>query len=114
MSTTCKKAAATDFIIVLVTAAGAEEAEKIADALVGQKLAACVNIVPAVKSLYRWEGKICRDDEVLLVIKSTRVLFPRIQETVKALHSYEIPEMIALPIMDGSEKYLDWLKESVI
>ncbi|MBN1895011.1 divalent-cation tolerance protein CutA [bacterium] len=104
----------TDCIVVLVTAAGTKEAEKIADALVRGKLAACVNILPGVKSVYRWGGKVCTDKEVLLLVKSARILFPRIREAVQALHSYEVPEIIAWPIADGSEKYIHWLKESVI
>jgi len=104
----------TGCIVVLVTASGAEEADKIADALVGGKLAACVNVLPGVKSIYNWKGKRCRDEEVLLLIKSTSTLFPRIRDTVQALHSYEIPEMIALPVRHGSKEYIHWLRESVI
>ena len=99
----------TDRIIVLITAGSEEEAHKIAESLVKGKKAACVNIVPGVDSLFRWEGKIDSARESLLLVKTKASLFPEIVELVKRTHSYEVPEIIALPIIAGSEDYLKWL-----
>jgi periplasmic divalent cation tolerance protein len=99
----------TDRIIVLITAGSEEEAHKIAELLVNEKKAACVNIVPAVDSLFWWEGKIESARESLLLVKTKASLFPEIVELVKETHSYEVPEIIALPIIAGSEDYLKWL-----
>ena len=98
-----------DRIIVLITTGSEEEAHKIAESLVKGKKAACVNIVPGVDSLFRWEGKIDSARESLLLVKTTASLFPEIVELVKRTHSYEVPEIIALPIIAGSEDYLKWL-----
>ena len=103
----------TDKVVVLVTAANRRECRKIARQLVESKLAACVNITPAIQSIYRWEGKIADEREFLLVIKSARELFPEIQAAVSKLHSYATPEIICLPIIDGSENYLRWVSDSV-
>jgi periplasmic divalent cation tolerance protein len=99
----------TDRIIVLITAGSEEEANNIAKSLVKGKKAACVNIVPAVESLFRWEGKIESARESLLLVKTRASLFPEIVEMVKRIHSYEVPEIIALPVIAGSEDYLTWL-----
>ena len=99
-----------DFIIVLTTFGNAEDAAKAARALVEERLAACANIVPNVRSIYRWEGKIQDEAEVLCILKSRRELFPRLKERLTALHPYEVPEVLALEIADGAEKYLAWLK----
>ena len=96
--------------VVFVTVANREEAEKIADALVGERLAACCNLVPGLLSVYRWKGEIHRDPEILLIAKSRRELFERLRERVIALHSYEVPEIVALPIVAGHEPYLDWIR----
>ena len=101
----------TEFIIVLITAQKEEEAAEIAKDIVGKKLAACVNIVRGVRSIYRWKGKREDEEEVLLVVKSRRTLFPDLVKRVKELHRYTVPEIIALPIIEGSEEYLGWLKE---
>ena len=77
------------------------------------KLAACVNITPPIESIYHWEGKIVRDDEYQLFIKSTRELFPEISAAVSKLHSYRTPEIICLPIIEGSQNYLQWVGDSV-
>jgi len=98
-----------DKVVVLITAGSEEEAHKIAELLVNQKKAACVNIVPGVDSLFRWEGKIDSARESLLLIKTKASLFPEIISLVKDIHSYEVPEIIALPIIGGSEDYLKWL-----
>ena len=103
----------TDKIVVLVTTATLREAQKIARHLVEPRLAACVNITQPVRSVYRWEGKIAGEKEFLLMIKSTRELFPEIQAAILKLHSYTTPEIICLPIIDGSENYLQWVSDSV-
>jgi len=99
----------TDNIIVLITAGGEEEAHKIAEILTNEKKAACVNIVPGINSLFWWEGKIESVRESHLLVKTKASLFPEIVELVKRMHSYEVPEIIALPIIAGSEDYLKWL-----
>jgi len=99
----------TDNIIVLITAGSEEEAHSIAESLVKGKKAACVNIVPRVDSLFWWEGKIDSARESLLLVKTKALLFPEIVELVKRMHSYEVPEIIALPIIAGTEDYLKWL-----
>jgi len=99
--------------LVLTTAGSAEEARKIAHALVEGKLAACVNIVPQIQSVYRWQGKIEEAQEWLLIIKTTDAAFERVRYAIKQLHSYELPECIAVEIDDGSPEYLKWITESV-
>jgi len=103
----------TDCIVVFVTAGSEAEAETIAKTLVDEQLAACVNILSPMRSIYRWEGKLSDDREWLLVIKTRMDRFSAVEEKVKVLHSYQVPEVIALPIVQGSEGYLHWLSESV-
>jgi periplasmic divalent cation tolerance protein len=100
-----------EYIVVLITAPNEEEAAKIAKELVGGQLAACVNIIRGLRSLYRWQGKMEDENEVLMVAKTRRELFEGLQKKVKELHSYSVPEIIALPIVEGSEEYLKWLGE---
>ena len=100
-------------LIVLVTAPNIEEASRIADTLVGERFAACVNIVSGIESIYRWEGRVARDNEVLMLIKTTDERYAELEEQVKALHSYTTPEVIAVRIERGAEAYLKWLGESV-
>jgi periplasmic divalent cation tolerance protein len=100
----------TDCIVVLVTAGSHEEGERIADALVTEQLAACVNLVGPIRSIYRWENQIQRDQEVLLIIKTRAALYAALEARVRAVHSYQTPEVIAVPIITGSEAYLDWLR----
>ncbi|HEY8228259.1 MAG TPA: divalent-cation tolerance protein CutA [Pyrinomonadaceae bacterium] len=98
-----------DPIVVLITASNREEAIRLADMLVGAHLAACVQILPEMESVYRWEGKIERQPEILLIVKTTRFRFDEIEREVRALHSYDTPEIVALPILAASEPYLRWL-----
>lgn len=98
--------------IVFVTAGNPEQANLIAHALVGERLAACVNIVSPIKSVYRWQDNVQEDVEHLLLIKTRSNLVARITNRVKELHSYELPEVIAIPIADGSKPYLEWLLDS--
>ncbi len=100
-------------IVVLLTAASGEEAARLADLLIGAHLAACVQILPEMESVYRWEGKIERQSEILLLVKTSRSRFEELEREVRALHSYETPEIIALPILAGSAPYLEWLSESL-
>ena len=99
----------TDKIIVLSTCSSAEEASRIARQLVEARLAACVNIVPSLRSIYRWKGATEESDEVLLLIKSSRPLFQDLQAAIARLHSYETPEALAISVVDGAEPYLMWL-----
>jgi periplasmic divalent cation tolerance protein len=101
-----------DALVVLITVASREEAERIARRLVEDRLAACVNIVPQVRSLFIWQGKFSQEDELLLVAKSRRARFQELTTAVKELHSYSVPEIIALPILAGSADYLGWVAES--
>lgn len=100
-------------IVVLVTAGSQEEAGRIAETLVAEMLAACVNLIPGVTSVYRWEGKVQRDREWLLVIKSRQDVLDDLVQRVLLLHSYEVPEIIALPLVGGSQDYLRWIDGEV-
>ena len=95
--------------VVFVTAPDAETAAKIARALVEERLIACANIVPGVRLIYRWEGKVADDAEVLLVLKTRASRCEALAARVKALHPYALPEVVALPVVDGSQAYLDWV-----
>jgi periplasmic divalent cation tolerance protein len=103
----------TDKVVIFVTAGSLAEGKKIARHLVEAKLAACVNISQPIESVYRWEGQIAEEREFLLTIKSTRELFPEIKTEISKLHSYHTPEIICLPIIDGSRNYLQWISDSV-
>ena len=103
----------TDKRIVLSTAGSADEARKIAGQLVEHRLAACVNIVPQIESIYRWKGKVESAQEWLLLIKTNAAQFPAVRDAIRELHSYELPECIALNIEDGSPGYLQWLDDSL-
>jgi periplasmic divalent cation tolerance protein len=103
----------TDKRIVLTTAGSEEEARKIARELVERRLAACVNILPQITSIYRWKGKIEETQEWLLVVKTTVQAFGEVRQAIADLHSYEVPECICLTIEDGSPDYLQWIAESV-
>ena len=100
-------------IVVLITTKNTKEANKISKALVAQKLIACANIIKGVTSLFWWQGKVDKANETLLIIKTKRNCFKKIVSLVKRLHSYDVPEIIALPIIDGNKDYLGWIDESV-
>ena len=99
--------------IMLTTAGSQEEARKIAQTLVDRRLAACVNIVSQIESIYRWQGKVESATEWLLVIKTQADLFERIRDAIKELHSYDLPECVMLEISAGSKEYLEWINENV-
>jgi periplasmic divalent cation tolerance protein len=103
----------TDKILVLTTASSKDEARKIARVLVERLLAACVNIVPQVGSIYRWEGEVEEAEEWLLIVKTTGGAFERVRDAIGELHSYDVPECISISIESGSPNYLNWLGESV-
>ena len=103
----------TEALLVLVTVPNAETADKLAEALVGERLAACVNVIGGVRSIYRWKGAVERDAELLCVCKTTRDGFERLRARVVELHPYELPEVIALPVERGHAPYLDWIMASV-
>ena len=100
------------YIIVLVTAKNKKEAGKIATQLVKDKLIACANIVKDVQSIFSWKGKLEKANEVLLILKARKICFPAIVKAVKKLHSYDVPEIIALPILDGNKDYLKWVGQN--
>lgn len=103
-----------DKVVVALTACPSEEvANRIAQALVDEELAACVNRLPGVTSTYRWQGQIHSDAEVLLIIKTTKGRFEALKGRLTELHPYELPELIALPVCAGSERYLDWVRQTV-
>ena len=99
-------------VVVLITASSADEATRIGRALVEERLAACANLIPSIASTYWWKGKIEESGEALLVIKTRQDLIERLTARVKALHSYTVPEVIALPILVGNPDYLNWIEES--
>ncbi len=100
-------------VVIFCTAPDAKTAERLAHSLVEEKLAACCNIVPGLTSIYLWEGKVQKDAEVLLIIKSDARLFKALEQKIKDLHPYEVPEIIALPIKQGSQDYLKWIQEVI-
>jgi periplasmic divalent cation tolerance protein len=103
----------TDKIIVFVSCESKEQAETIAQAVVTEKLAACVTVLPGVRSCYVWERKLTWSDEILLLVKTTRGRFDQLQDRIKSLHSYDVPEIVAVPIVDAFERYIAWIDQSV-
>ena len=102
-----------EFIVVLVTAGSSKEGERLARALVEERLAACVNRIKGIQSIYRWQGQVEQSEEEMLIIKTRRELFDPLKKRVQELHSYSVPEVIALPILDGGESYLRWLDDEL-
>lgn len=100
-------------LVVLTTVGSEDQARTIAEALVEQHLAACVNILPAVRSIYRWKGKLWDDEELMLVIKTTTGVFAALSKAIRDLHSYELPEILALPVIDSDPAVLAWLNKAV-
>jgi len=100
------------YIVVLITAPSAQKAKEIAEFILLKKLAACVNIIPKVDSLFWWQGKIDKAKELLLIAKTQKKLFPKLVKAVKLKHPYKVPEIIALPIISGNKEYLEWIDES--
>lgn len=103
-----------NYIIALTTCNSAELARSIAEALVSSKLAACVNIVKGVESVYEWQGTIKHDQEILLIIKTRQSLFPQLKSAIQARHDYELPEIIAVPIEAGEKNYLNWIQSATL
>jgi len=101
----------TDAVVIFTTCSSEEEALRIARALVGECLAACVNILSPVRSVYRWEERICDEREWLLIIKTGRERFEELEAKIRSLHSYSVPEIVCLPILEGSLDYLEWMEE---
>jgi len=99
-----------DILLVFCTAPDTDAARRIASALVEYRLAACVNLLPGVESVYRWEGKITSDNEVLLMIKARSADYPLLETRIRALHPYELPEIIAVPLTAGLPAYLEWVR----
>lgn len=102
-----------DTLVVFITVPNLESARQIARVLVEKRLAACVNLLPGVTSIYFWEGAVREDSEVLLVCKTRRSRLAALQEEVRTMHPYQVPEIIALPVVAGLEEYLNWVRESV-
>ena len=100
-----------DYIVIYITTGSVNEAKKIGRVLIEEKLAACSNIISPIRSIYRWQGKICDDKEALMVLKTRKKHFEQIVKRVETLHSYDVPEIIAIPIIEGSSKYMSWLNE---
>jgi periplasmic divalent cation tolerance protein len=103
----------TDKVVVLVSTASIKEARKIANTLVEERLAACVNVIPKIQSYYRWKGGVQHDEECLLVIKSSRPRFVALRKAIEKLHSYKVPEIICMQVVEGADPYMNWLEESL-
>ncbi|CDE42895.1 cutA1 divalent ion tolerance protein [Clostridium sp. CAG:768] len=102
------------YIIILSNTNSMDSAETIANFLVKEKLAACVNIVPKIKSIYTWQNKIEKEEEVLMLIKTKQSLFNQVKEKITLLHPYEVPEIISIDIKDGNKNYIDWIKNNTL
>src|SRR5438128_2286846 len=104
----------TEKIVVLSNCGSEEEARRVARALVEARVAVCVNILPGIQSIYRWQGAIQEDSEWMLVIKSTRSMFDRLSVELRKAHSYQVPEVLAIPVIAGNQDYLDWMDREMI
>lgn len=103
----------TDKIVVFSTCGDESEAKRVSHHLVSERVAACVTIVPGAASVYRWKGKVEESQEWVLIIKSSRAAFPKLQEELQRVHSYQVPEVVAIPVVDGSPSYLEWLDREI-
>ena len=113
MKKNLKRREPTDCYVVLCTAGGEKEGERISRIMIREGLAACVNIIPKVKSIYTWKGKVYKEEEALMVIKTDRRRIKEIMQKIKALHSYEVPEILALKVEEGEKSYTEWLRNAV-
>ena len=102
-----------EIIIVFVTVPGLREGSRISKAILTSRLAACVNVIPGVQSMYQWKGKIVREKEAMLVMKTTRIRYRKLEQKIKKLHPYEVPEVIAIPLICGSSQYIEWVTGEV-
>jgi periplasmic divalent cation tolerance protein len=102
-----------DTLVVLCTVPDRKQATRIAHLLVDEQLAACVNLVPGLVSVYRWQGAVQQDDEILLLIKTTQGVYTKLEQRLRALHPYELPEIIAVPVQAGQADYLQWISDSL-
>src|SRR4030042_1458245 len=102
------------YVVIFITASSYQEAHKISEAFVSQKKAACVNIVPKINSIFTWKGKLEESEESLLIVKTRAKLLPDVVTLVKWLHGYEVPEIIALPIIEGNPDYLEWIDKETV
>ena len=109
---TADSAGASDLVVALSTAPDTEQAGRIARALVEERLIACANLVPGLTSVYRWQGEVQQEAEVLLVMKTRRALVPRLKERLPQLHPYEVPELVVTPLVDGLDPYCRWVRDS--
>ena len=106
--------ATNDAVVVMTTVEKSEDGERLARVLIDSGLAACIQILPTMVSIYRWEGKIERESEILMLIKTTRVAFPALETAIKQNHPYQTPEIISLPVLHGSAEYLEWVTGNVL
>lgn len=104
----------TETLVVLCTLPERDFASRMAHTLVEEQLAACVNLIPGLVSVYRWQGAVQQDEEVLLLIKTSQAAYPRLEQRIRALHPYELPEIIAVPIQTGQAEYLQWISDSLL
>ena len=105
--------AKSEIIIVFVTVPGLREGSRISKAILTSRLAACVNVIPGVQSIYKWKGKIVQEKEAMLVLKTTRPRYRKLEQKIKQLHPYEVPEVIAIPLIFGSPQYIEWVTREV-
>lgn len=103
------KKSAGQVLVILVTTVNQEEAVRIGKEMVNAKLAACANVIPGIQSIYRWNGKVVQEEEVLLILKSVKPRYRALEKAIKAMHTYEIPEIIALPVKEGFDRYIGWV-----
>ena len=105
-----RKKPAEQVLVVMVTVKNLKEAIRIGEEMVHMKLAACANVIPGIQSIYRWKGKVAKAQEALLILKSTKPRYRELEKAIKAMHAYEVPEVIALPVTEGLEAYVRWVR----